>query len=210
MSAKGRKRADGTEADVRADDFYATPAWVTARILKALDLPGGLWLEPSAGEGAIIAAVNARRPDVKWCAVEVDGSREAAIKSAGANWVLIGDFLAERPANVVRYPVCLGNPPFTLAARFVSQALEAADRVIFLLRLNFLESQERIPFFARVGCPDVYVLPDRPSFTGGGTDSTAYAWMEFRPGWAGRTSGRVGYLLPDDVAAQRGLFEATP
>jgi hypothetical protein len=32
----------------------------------------------------------------------------------------------------------------------------------------------------RARTPDVYVLPNRPSFTGGSTDSIEYAWFVWR------------------------------
>lgn len=64
MSATGR-------SDVRRlDDFYATPAWCVRRLLEGVNPPGGLWLEPCAGDGAIIRAVEEMRADVKWHAVE--------------------------------------------------------------------------------------------------------------------------------------------
>ena len=45
-----------------------------------------------------------------------------------------------------------------------------------LLRLNFLGSQERSDYL-REHMPDIYVIPNRPSFTGGKTDSIEYAWF---------------------------------
>ena len=48
--------------------------------------------------------------------------------------------------------------------------------VVLLLRLNFLGTRGRAAFMRRHP-PAVYVLPDRPSFTGKGTDSIEYAWF---------------------------------
>jgi hypothetical protein len=36
----------------RADDYYATPAWCVRALLASVQLPGGRWLEPAAGDGA--------------------------------------------------------------------------------------------------------------------------------------------------------------
>jgi hypothetical protein len=49
--------------------------------------------------------------------------------------------------------------------------------ICFLLRLGFLESEARREFFQQMGVPDLYILPNRPSFTGQGTDASTYAWF---------------------------------
>jgi hypothetical protein len=64
-----------------AADNYPTPAWTVDRLFESLPLPGGAWLEPSAGEGAIISAVNDLRSDVRWCAVELRGECLPALSS---------------------------------------------------------------------------------------------------------------------------------
>jgi hypothetical protein len=72
--------------------------------------------------------------------------------------------------------------------RALREAPEDAD-VAFLLRLNFLGSQRRAAFH-RSFPSDVYVLPRRPSFTGGGTDATEYCWMV----WGAERGGRWSIL----------------
>lgn len=42
-------------------DFYATPAWCVRRLLERVDLPPGRWLEPAAGDGAIMLAAEEMR-----------------------------------------------------------------------------------------------------------------------------------------------------
>jgi hypothetical protein len=56
-----------------------------------------------------------------------------------------------------------------------------------LLRLAFLEGQKRAPFWKAQPPYSVSVLAKRPSFTGGGTDSAAYAFFEWRRGFVGET-----------------------
>ena len=57
-------------------------------------------------------------------------------------------------------------------------ALAATHRhVAFLLRLAFLESRERFAFWQDHPCQRIYVLSERPSFTGGGTDSCPYGFF---------------------------------
>jgi hypothetical protein len=70
-----------------------------------------------------------------------------------------------------------------------------------LLRLNFLGSSVRAQFM-RSHTPDVYVLPNRPSFTGNGTDSIEYTWFVWRHGNAGRAEGKLT-LLSETPLAER-------
>jgi hypothetical protein len=181
-------------------DNYPTPAWLVDRLLEACPLPGGRWLEPSAGDGAIIRAVNARRQDVRWTAVELrdcaQALRCASVDQTGKTnprdykpSIIHSphDFLKWLPAGIMRtgsagevraFAVCLMNPPYSLAAEFIERALYIADVVAAPLRLNFLGSEARAEWFENVvGMPDVFVSPNRPDFSGQGGDSCEYAWM---------------------------------
>lgn len=85
------------------------------------------------------------------------------------------------------------NPPYSLALPFVAAALEVvrsqAGTVAALLRLGFLASRKRRDWWQSHPA-DVYVLSERPSFTGDGrTDATDYAWFVWREG-----AGRVRVL----------------
>jgi hypothetical protein len=218
LSAKGRKRKEvstpptllSLEEGVAAapekhpEEFFETPAWCVDRLLKHNRLERGSWLEPTAGTGAIIRAVNARRHDVTWTGVELRPEAFGCFYGLNVD-MTFGDFLQWRPPLGVVFDVTLGNPPFSLAAEMVSHGLRFSKRLVFLLRLAFIASEDRIPFFRRVGMPDQYVLPDRPSFDGKGTDAADYAWMEFRPEWAGRLEGKTVYMPPDDAVKQIGL-----
>jgi hypothetical protein len=162
-------------------------------LLEDVDLPGGNWLEPAAGEGAIIAATH--RSDVEWTAWELRESTRSALEQLlPASRLTIGDFVEASRSGLVaghRYDVAITNPPFSLAQAFIEASLDVAERAVMLLRLNYLASQKRSEFMRR-HAPDVYVLPKRPSFTGKGTDSIEYAWFVFsnQP----RTEGRVRVL----------------
>ncbi len=168
-------------------DFYETPAYCVTRLLEKLTLPGGHWLEPCAGGGAIIRAVNAFRQDVVWSAGDLVARYPSDIPlpprynvvcdGAGNELTVdVGDFLtAPDPVGV---DVVFTNPPYTLAMEFLTKSLRIARHVVMLLRINFLESEKRAEFM-RVSRPDMYVLPNRPSFTGGGTDMTGYCWLYF-------------------------------
>lgn len=167
MSATGR-------SDVRVvADVYPTPSWCVRRLLEAVELPGGDWLEPAVGEGAIVRAVNEVRDDVRWSGVEIRD-----VPAIGdPDGLYCGDFLKFDPYR--RWSVCITNPPYSLAREFIEHAWPMADHVAMLLRLNFLGGEKRATAM-RKHPPDVYVLPNRPSFTGHGTDATEYCWMVWR------------------------------
>lgn len=204
MSATGRGERGGG-----GHDYFATPAYCVDWLLRAVDLPGGNWLEPSAGDGAIIRAVNARRTDVRWSAVELRAEMRPALFEAtggpdGRQMLWYGDFLAWAPevARVRTHAVCIGNVPYNQAAAHVGMALQVAPVVAMLLRLNFLGSAKRLNFW-RHHPADVYVLSERPSFDGEGTDATEYAWFVW--GQCG-THGKVQVLGPPETAD---LFDDT-
>lgn len=179
------------------DDFYETPAWCVRRYLDFrhaeygydLTLPW-TWIEPSAGNGAIIRAVNSWAPPFKprWVAVEIEATHYA-LPETGVQ-VLFADFLHPDVTITAnrKFDLCIGNPPFKLAREFIEKGLTVAREVAFLLRLNFLEGAKRAKFFQKYTC-DVHVLPNRPSFRSDGhTDATAYAWFEFGEGHDGRVT----------------------
>lgn len=183
MSATGRNLA-GNER--RADDLYETPAWCTRAIAGwiAADEGGGLWLEPSAGSGAIVKAVNAEhevggRPSPNWVCVEFRAEEAPHLQAIGnVGDVFVTDFVGwEDPVERGQlFDVAILNPPFSLAEPFIRKCTELAKVTCALLRLNFLGSQKRAAWL-HDWTPDVYVLPRRPSFTGRGTDATEYAWF---------------------------------
>lgn len=183
------------------EDFFATPSWSVRRRLELADLPGGLWLEPGAGDGAIIRAVNAVRNDVRWIAVEIREEAIAVLEKISNVTVIRGDFLAESARVLLNttIAVVLGNPPFQDAQDFIDQARIVAPRapVVQLLRTNFTGSEERADFMRRCA-PDVAQLPNRPSFFLRLTDSIEYSWMTWHPG--DRRIGRFEVLASTPIA----------
>lgn len=166
--------ATGRSAVRDPSDYYATPAWCCKRLLEAVDLPGGLWLEPCAGEGAIIRSVADVRQDVRWHAVEYREECIPILDAIPGCAAVSGAF--QRKNGLGPYAVVLTNPPYRSALEFVQLALRFAPIVVMLLRLNWLASAEREPWM-RTHTPSVLVLPDRPSFIGKGGDATDYAWL---------------------------------
>lgn len=162
-------------------DYFDTPAWCVRRLLEYVTLPGGRWLEPCVGVGSIVAEVQQLSGDaVQWTAVDI------APRHCGIDLELAvqADYLEWTPPH--RYEVAITNPPYRDAMEFVQRMTSMADIAVCLLRLNWLASGARRDWLD-AHRPEVFVLPNRPSFTGGGTDSTEYAWMVWgRLGMAGQ------------------------
>lgn len=194
-----------------AFDSYSSYKWCVDRLLEAADLPGGAWLEPCAGSGTIIEAVNAKRNDVAWAAVEIQPKYEAPLRALipDPTHVAIADFttLVIEPREYPPLFACsITNPPFTLAEAFIKKCQKLAGVTAMLLRVNFLESEDRAAWL-REWTPDIYVLPNRPNFNPtmrngkmSSGDSAAYAW--FLWDWrrvSGRGSVQVLDVTPEDV-----------
>jgi hypothetical protein len=80
----------------------------------------------------------------------------------------------------MKYKTIITNPPYSIAQEFIEKCFEIANQeteIIMLLRLAFLESKKRYEFWQKHPVNELYILSERPSFTGKGTDATAYAWF---------------------------------
>ncbi len=167
----------------RQADFYETPAKAVETLLRVHYLRGPI-LEPCAGSGAIAKAIRQyydHRPKLDITAVEIREEERAALEPLAR--VHIADFLHWQPDR--QYGTIITNPPFSLAEQVIERALQIAGprtEIVLLLRLAFLESQRRQALWQRWTLRRIYVLSQRPSFTGAGTDATAYGWFLFQRG----------------------------
>jgi hypothetical protein len=194
MSATGR----GT--DRQKGDVYVTPPrlaescvdWLVEKKLLRSD-PKQRVVEPSAGVGVWCRAVK----DVVECrltAVEMEPRLKKDLHNSGADRIVIGDWLEQRPTHDVS--TILGNPPYDEAEDHVRHAhkfLHVNGILAYLLRLNFLGSQARWAGFWQA-YPPAYVVPilPRPSFLledltpvlnkdgKQGSDATEYALFVWR------------------------------
>lgn len=79
------------------------------------------------------------------------------------------------------------NPPYVLATTFAEHALECADKVALLLRLQFLESRKRYQFFKDHPPAVIYIPTGRikcysPTYQGNGAgiNSQSLAWFVWK------------------------------
>lgn len=160
------------------NEFYRTPASAVLRYMEGAGhlLPAGVWYEPAVGDGAIVRTVSVWLPVVRWVCSDISPQFGGAYAH---------DFLSatkSKPRRKVSH--IMTNPPFSLAIPFAERALEICPVVPLLLRVGILETPGRRDFFEATR-PAMFVLPNRPSFTGGGTDGAAYAWFLWGAGVPG-------------------------
>jgi hypothetical protein len=90
---------------------FFTPQGTAAFMASLLEAKAGDWvLEPSAGAGALVRAVKNKDSRIVVTAVEQNEKWRAYLKSAGANLVVIKDFLAI--PDIAKWTSCIANPPF--------------------------------------------------------------------------------------------------
>lgn len=194
MSAEDDKR------DIEESEFYPTPRDVVYALFESplVDLPGGLWIEPCAGTGRIISAVNEVRSDVRWNICEIQDVFKPHIEMEMGpmdNLLPFGDFV-HRQWDYPKAEVLIMNPPFSLTMQFVLAGLERARYVVCLQRRGWLGSVSRSPWQHR-HYPDTHHLSWRPSFRPDGkTDLHDYTWYIWPPGsLEGRLYGTSSLLL---------------
>jgi hypothetical protein len=194
MSATNR----GSERNPR-DEYPTPPELCTAIVRKLID--DGLTslhapfqcsdqyvvLEPSCGDGNFIRSILAEFSG--WSVDGVDIVPRDSLENLQGVRFYQSDFLAWQS----RYRLIIGNPPFSDAEQHVRHAislLEPQGTLAMVLSLNFFGSFGRYPFWREHPLHKVCVLVPRPSFSGGGNDSSEYGlfvWRRAVPPPGGRT-----------------------
>ena len=199
MTMRNRKRKDGGIYFRPHNEFFETPKWAIDAYFQrltleenpcALDWHAGVdFLEPAAGEGAVIRSAREHLNLRTVSAVELNPSRSIILKNrllASHLYAMdVRHFAVRAMARGWKYDSIVTNPPFSLAQTYAESMiplLRPGGKLALLLRLAFMESQERVKF--HIANPsDIYVLPRRPSFFGDGkSDMAAYAWFS----WPGK------------------------
>jgi len=134
---RGGKRLD--------KDEYQTPVWAVKKIVDQVDWNQRIrFHEPCLGEGNIFNNIPLPSDLKSWCDINEDQ-----------------DYLKKL---FLQKDLIITNPPYSLALEFLEKSLREAATVVYLLRLNFLESKERKPFWTTWPLTHLFVLSERLSF----------------------------------------------
>ncbi|MGO1078320.1 hypothetical protein [Inquilinus sp. CA228] len=190
-AAKPRRPRKEPRRRRHRDDWYCESQEAVQLLLDA-ERADGLVLDPCCGRGNIPRVLRA-------AGIECLGSD---IRDRGFEGV-IADFLDagfELPAGVDEVWF---NPPYRDAQAFVQRARDLGVRkVCALLRLAFLESEGRLPWFLEGGLARVWVFSRRLSMPPGDAlesgqveaegGKVAFAWFVWARGWNGPP--QIGWL----------------
>jgi len=168
---------------VRGDDLYETPPEAVRALLKVESLPESIW-EPACGPGAIVGVLRAAGHRVYATDLRDYGCPDSRSRI---------DFLREwafpSPVSAI-----VTNPPYKQAGQFVAHALTLCPRVVMLLRLAFLESEQRSSILENCGLARVHVFRKRlPMMHRHGwqgpraSSSIPFAWFVWDRAYRGET-----------------------
>lgn len=160
-SIAGRKKQQPT-------DLYETPPEATQALLEVEPIEGMVW-EPCAGYGRMAAVLEAHGLDVFSSDIIED-----AYGIGGVDYFATDEVVD----NVIT------NPPYRDAQAIIEHALPRVRcKACFLLKLTFLESAKRKPFFEATPPSRVWVFSSRITMWPHGEDepvnggTIAYAWF---------------------------------
>ena len=173
-------------------DYYVTPQWCIRDFMKAFleDVENNfiglnthnsdlLILDPCAGgDEHHEMSYPAVLTDILGCNITTLDIREDSRATIKCN------FLEQ---SLPDYGIVITNPPFNIALDIIRKAISVTQEhgyIIMLLRLNFLGSKTRKPFFDEFMPEYIYVHNRRMSFTDDRvTDSIEYAHFVWRKGY---------------------------
>jgi hypothetical protein len=170
------------------NDYYPTKPAVAEAGLRDM-LPAG-WepkvaLDPGAGDGIFGNAIRVVFPS---CVVDGCDIRDIPKPESYRHWWAKRDFTIPFEADkIMRYDLIVGNPPYgKLGELFVRRSfrlLNPGGKILFLFRMSFAGSQERIlGLYTEHPLTALGLIAPRPSFLPGnekGTDSDEYAYFLF-------------------------------
>ena len=157
------------------NDLYPTPVDFCRASVAMLPNGHTKALDPGAGLGAWGKALREKFGNsLNLTGVDIDTKLEKS--KYYDNWVR-ADYLKVKTDE--KFDLIIGNPPYSHAEEFVRRSFDLLDKtgtIMFLLRLAFLESQERGNGLWKTNKPTiVFVSSKRLSFTGNRkSDNTAY------------------------------------
>lgn len=171
-----------------AEDWYVEPNWCSARLFELEKFDGSIW-DPACGQARIVHSALA-------AGHEAIGS-DIVDRTDGL--ATVRDFME---AGAVLGLNIVSNPPFGIAEKFVSRALDLAPRkVAMLLPANWVQGDKRSRWLEKTPLERVWFITPRPSMPPGpvvaagvapGNGTTDYAWFVWRHGYYGRSE--IGWL----------------
>lgn len=189
LLAKLNAPVESTDFYKDTHEFYATPFYVTKAILDREELKGSI-LEPAAGEGHISKVLRDRYPNSKIVSTDIVERQD--------KWhcgIVSGiDFLTYDYGT--KFDNVITNPPFLRSGEFAKKALSIArHKVLFLAKLQFLETEKRKELFKKHPPKAVYIftkrcflLRDGKDHISGGkpwTTTVSFAWFVWEKGCKG-------------------------
>lgn len=174
-----------TTDDRASGDYYAThPDMVRDLLAAGAPLRNRVW-EPACGGGHIVNVLRETGREVIASDIVDRGCPDSFVHDF--LWALPGGFLPEGDYDIMT------NPPYSPSLEFVERAISVAGdgaNIWMLLRLQFLEGQERRRLFDVSPPADVWVFSARRMCGKAGdfskTDSAiAYAWFRWVKGVRG-------------------------
>lgn len=168
------------------NDAYYTPEKLAEAIVDHLPIQKDhSVLEPHGGGGSFVQALRKKSDNVM--TFDIDPRTVSYLARTFDVTAVCTNFLDYDSDNSLGFDWIVGNPPYRDAQAHVEQALnllKPEGSLVFLLRLGFLESKKRYEFWQNnQGLRRVIVLSERPSFTGGATDSCAYGVFWWSKPW---------------------------
>lgn len=196
---------------------YPTPPHLFARFVEALRAAGETWLdaaevidEPCAGEGVLVGAIRTACPKARIYASDIREGLGPQQLAAGAVSVMTMCALEACQSYATGRPeAVITNPDFEIFADLLAthRRYRAEVPIALLGRGSlFCGAQDRAELLTTCGAPDVFMVPERPSFLRfrwvdehgrkldtGGSDSEGVAWYVW-PGGEPRAEGRFRVL----------------
>lgn len=154
------------------DDFYPTPDWVGAILIKHHQFNGKIW-ECACGDGALAEQLAAAGYDV----VSTDLINRGYGKS-GIDFLLESTAIAE---NIVT------NPPFNLAYEFMEHGLFLGKTLALLLPIRYLAGLKRSKFYKTNPPCKIVIIPKKIDFLGIGKPVMEFAWFIWDKSYNGAT-----------------------
>lgn len=175
-------------------DFYPTPLGFCIATLRMLDCYPLTILDPGAGTGVWGRACRETWPKAHITGVEL---RDVPKPDAYNLWE--NEDFKRFASNKRRYDLIIGNPPFKDAEMFVNASLQMLSEggyLVFLLRLAFLEGQDRAAgLWVNSPLYEVIVSAKRINFVGNSNPNSCAVFV-WKQGYTGKPG--IRWVIHED------------